>query len=208
VIAKTVRESPPNATRWTRSRMAEAVGIAPASVGRLWAEAGLKPHLTKSFKVSNAPLFEEKVTDIVGLYLDPPERAVVLCVDEKPPIRTLDRTQPFVGLRGPAGATVRLHLEKGRAAMSRWKHASSVMTHDCRRRGTTTLFAALDVKSGKVTGASLPRHRAREFLKLPRRIDRSVPKTREMHLVLDSEEDRKTARGAVFPTNAPTRRPR
>lgn len=83
VIAKTVQESPPNATHWSRSSMAEAVGISPSSVGRIWAEAGLKPHLTKGFKVSNDPMFEEKVTDIVGLYLDPPERAVVLCVDEK-----------------------------------------------------------------------------------------------------------------------------
>ncbi len=94
MIAKTVEGRPPNATHWTRSLMARAVGISPSSVGRIWAEAGLKPHLTKSFKVSNDPLFEEKVTGIVGLYLDPPERAVVLCVDEKSQIQALDRTQP------------------------------------------------------------------------------------------------------------------
>ncbi|AMJ50122.1 Transposase [Cereibacter sphaeroides] len=88
--------------------MAAAVGISPSSVGRIWAEAGLKPHLTKGFKVSNDPMFEEKVTEIVGLYLDPPDRAVVLCVDEKSQIQALDRTQPFVGLRGPTGATLLL----------------------------------------------------------------------------------------------------
>jgi transposase len=153
VIAKTVQEAPPNATHWSRSAMAEAVGISPSSVGRIWAEAGLKPHLTKSFKVSNDPMFEEKVTDIVGLYLDPPERAVVLCVDEKSQIQALDRTQPG------------LPLKKGRAA---------TMTHDYKRHGTTTLFAALDVKSGKVIGECLPRHRAKEFLRFLRRIDRHV----------------------------------
>lgn len=124
VIAKTVREAPPNATHWSRSLMAEAVGISPSSVGRIWAEAGLKPHLTRSFKASNDPMFEEKVTEIVGLYLDPPERAVVLCVDKKSRIQALDRTQPG------------LPLKKGRAA---------TMTHDYKRHGTTTLFAALDV---------------------------------------------------------------
>mgnify|MGYP002628090245 FL=1 len=123
VIAKTVQETPPNATHWSRTLMAEAMGISPSSVGRIWAEAGLKPHLTKGFKISNDPMVEEKVTDIVGLYLDPPDRAVVLCVDEKSQIQALDRTQPG------------LPLKKGRAA---------TMTHDYKRHGTTTLFAALD----------------------------------------------------------------
>jgi len=171
VIAKTVQEVPPNATHWSRSTMAEAVGISPSSVGRIWAEAGLKPHQTRSFKVSNDPMFEEKVTDIVGLYLDPPDRAVVLCVDEKSQIQALDRTQPG------------LPLKKGRAA---------TMTHDYKRHGTTTLFAALDVKSGKVIGECLPRHRAKEFLKFLRRIDRQVPKAREVHLVLDNYATHKT----------------
>jgi transposase len=157
VIAKTVQESPPNATHWSRSLMAEAVGISPSSVGRIWAEAGLKPHLTKGFKVSNDPMFEEKVTEEnrVGLYLAPPERAVVLCVDEKSQIQALDRTQPG------------LPLKKGRAA---------TMTHDYKRHGTTTLFAALDVKSGKVIGECMPRHRAKEFLKFLRQIEPAVPK--------------------------------
>jgi len=106
VITKTVQETPPNATHWSRALMAEAMGISPSSVGRIWAEAGLKPHLVKGFKVSNDPMFEEKVTDIVGLYLDPPDRAVMLCGDEKSQIQAPDRTRPFVGLRGLTGATI------------------------------------------------------------------------------------------------------
>lgn len=171
VIAKTVQEPPPNATHWSRSAMAEAVGISPSSVGRIWAEAELKPHLTRAFKVSSDPLFEEKVTEIVGLYLDPPDRAVVLCVDEKSQIQALDRTQPG------------LPLKKGRAA---------TMTHDYKRHGTTTLFAALDVKSGMVIGDCMPRHRAREFLAFLRRIDRAVRKPRDIHLVLDNYATHKT----------------
>jgi len=171
VIAKTVQETPPNATHWSRSLMAEAVGISPSSVGRIWADAGLKPHLTKQFKVSNDPMFEEKVADIVGLYLDPPERAVVLCVDEKSQIQALDRTQPG------------LPLKKGRA---------QTMTHDYKRHGTTTLFAALDVKSGMVIGDCMPRHRAKEFLKFLRQIDRAVTAGREVHLVLDNYATHKT----------------
>lgn len=131
VIAKTVQKTPPNATHWSRATMAEAVSISASSVGRIWADAGLKPHVVKGFKVSNDPMFEAKVTEIVGPYLDPPDRAVVLCVDEKSQIQALDRTQPG------------LPLKKGRAA---------TMTHDYKRHGTTTLFAALDVKSGLVIG--------------------------------------------------------
>ena len=106
VLMKTVQETPPNATHWSRSAMAEAVGISPSSVGRIWAEAGLKPHLTRGFKVSNDPMFEEKVTEIVGLYLDPPDRAVVLCVDEKSQIQALDRTQPGLPLKKGRAATM------------------------------------------------------------------------------------------------------
>lgn len=171
VIAKTVQETPPNATHWSRATMAEAVGISPSSVGRIWADAGLKPHIVKGFKVSNDPMFEEKVTEIVGLYLDPPDRAVVLCVDEKSQIQALDRTQPG------------LPLKKGRAA---------TMTHDYKRHGTTTLFAALDVKSGMVIGDCMPRHRAKEFLTFLRRIDRAVLKPRDIHLVLDNYATHKT----------------
>lgn len=171
VIARTMQETPPNATHWTRALMAEAMGISPSSVGRIWAEAGLKPHVTKGFKVSNDPMFEEKVTEIVGLYLDPPDRAVVLCVDEKSQIQALDRTQPG------------LPLKKGRAA---------TMTHDYKRHGTTTLFAALDVKTGRVIGDCMPRHRAREFLKFLRSIDKAVPGKRDVHLVLDNYATHKT----------------
>jgi transposase len=129
------------------------------------------PHIVKGFKVSNDPMFEEKVTDIVGLYLNPPDRAVVLCVDEKSQIQALDRTQPG------------LPLKKGRA---------STMTHDYKRHGTTTLFAALDVKSGLVIGDCMPRHRAKEFLTFLRRIDRAVKKPRDIHLVLDNYATHKT----------------
>jgi transposase len=131
-------------------------------------------------QVSNDPKFEEKVTDIVGLYLDPPDRAVVLCVDEKSQIQALDRTQPG------------LPLKKGRAATSCRKHASSMMTHDYKRHGTTTLFAALDVKSGMVIGECLPRHRAKEFLKFLHNIDKAVPGKRDVHLVLDNYATHKT----------------
>src|SRR6056297_2032675 len=171
VIAKTVQETPPNATHWSRATMAEAVGISPSSVGRIWADAGLKPHVVKGFKVSNDPMFEAKVTEIVGLYLDPPDRAVVLCVDEESQIQALDRTQPG------------LPLKKGRAA---------TVTHDYKRHGTTTLFAALDVKSGTVIGDCMPRHRAKEFLKFLRQIDKAVTTRRNVHLVLDNYATHKT----------------
>jgi len=171
VIAKTVREQPGNATHWSRASMAAEMGISASSVGRIWAEAGLKPHLARTFKVSNDPLFEEKVADVVGLYLNPPDRALVLCVDEKSQIQALDRTQPG------------LPLKKGRAA---------TMTHDYKRHGTTTLFAALEVKSGLVIGECLPRHRSKEFLRFLRRIDRAVKKSLDVHLVLDNYATHKT----------------
>jgi transposase len=151
--------------------MAAEMGISPSSVGRIWAEAGLKPHLVGTFKVSNDPQFEEKVTDVVGLYLNPPDRALVLCVDEKSQIQALDRTQPG------------LPLKKGRAA---------TMTHDYKRHGTTTLFAALDVKSGLVIGECQPRHRAKEFISFLKRIDRCVQEHLDIHLVLDNYGTHKT----------------
>ena len=152
VIAKTVQETPPNATHWSRAAMAEAVGISPSSVGRIWAEAELKPHLTRAFKVSNDPMFEEKVTEIVGLYLDPPDRAVVLCVDEMSQIQALDPTQPG------------LPLKKGRAA---------TMTHDYKRHGTTTLFAALNTLDGTVISMCQQQHRHAEWLQFLRLIQRA-----------------------------------
>jgi transposase len=171
VLAKTASERPPNATHWSIRSMAKAVGISRTSVQRIWAEAGLKPHLVRRFKISNDPQFEEKVTDIVGLYMNPPDRALVLCVDEKSQIQALDRTQPG------------LPLKKGRAA---------TMTHDYKRHGTTTLFAALDVKSGLVIGECQPRHRAKEFIRFLKRIELCVPKHLGIHLVLDNYGAHKT----------------
>ena len=171
VLAKTANKTPANTTHWSRASMAAEMGISPSSVGRIWAEAGLKPHLVRRFKVSNDPLFEEKVTDVVGLYLNPPDRALVLCVDEKSQIQALDRTQPG------------LPLKRGRAA---------TMTHDYKRHGTTTLFAALDVKSGLVIGECQPRHRAKEFIRFLKRINRCVQRHLDIHLVLDNYGTHKT----------------
>jgi Integrase core domain. len=172
VVSMTAKETPANATHWSLRTMGKAAGISHTSVQRIWAEAGLKPHLVRKFKVSNDPWFEEKVTDVVGLYLNPPDRALVLCVDEKSQIQALDRTQPG------------LPLKKGRAA---------TMTHDYKRHGTTTLFAALDVKSGLVIGECQPRHRAKEFIRFLRRIDRIVKKHLDLHLILDNYGTHKTA---------------
>jgi transposase len=171
VLKKTANETPANATHWSRASMAAQMGISPSSVGRIWAEAGLKPHLVRRFKVSDDPLFEEKVTDVVGLYLNPPDRALVLCVDEKSQIQALDRTQPG------------LPLKKGRAA---------TMTHDYKRHGTTTLFAALDVRSGLVIGECQPRHRAKEFIRFLKVIDRIVHKHFDLHLIVDNYGTQKT----------------
>jgi transposase len=171
VLSKTAAETPPNATHWSVRSMARAVGISHTSVQRIWAEAGLKPHLVRRFKISNDPEFEEKVTDVVGLYMNPPDRALVLCVDEKSQIQALDRTQPG------------LPLKKGRAA---------TMTHDYKRNGTTTLFAALDVKTGLVIGECRPRHRAKEFICFLKHIDRCVRQHLDIHLVLDNYGTHKT----------------
>ena len=171
VLAKTGSETPPNATHWSVRSMATAVGISHTSVQRIWAEVGLKPHLVRRFKISNDPQFEEKVTDVVGLYMNPPDKALVLCVDEKSQIQALDRTQPG------------LPMKKGRAG---------TMTHDYKRHGTTTLFAALDLKSGIVIGECQPRHRAKEFIRFLKRIDRCVMKHVDIHLVLDNYGTHKT----------------
>ena len=171
VLTKTATETPPNATHWSVRTMAKAMGISHTSVQRIWREAGIKPHLVKTFKISNDPQFEEKVTDVVGLYMNPPDKALVLCVDEKSQIQALDRSQPG------------LPLKPGRAA---------TMTHDYKRHGTTTLFAALDVASGLVVGECLPRHRAKEFLRFLRKIDRATKKSLDLHLVLDNYATHKT----------------
>lgn len=171
VVAKTVKERPANATHWSVRTMAEEMGISHTSVQRIWAEHGLKPHLVRSFKVSNDPDFANKVEDIVGLYLDPPEKALVLSVDEKSQIQALDRTQPG------------LPLKKGRAG---------TMTHDYKRNGTTTLFAALDIATGTVIGECLPRHRAKEFLAFLKKIDRATPAELDLHLIVDNYATHKT----------------
>jgi transposase len=165
VVQMTLNEKPPAGTHWSVRKMAKAVGLSPASVQRIWAAHGLKPHLTKTFKLSNDPQFSEKVQDIVGLHLDPPDKALVLCVDEKSQIQALDRTQPG------------LPLKKGRAG---------TLTHDYKRHGTTTLFAALDVATGKVIGRCLKRHRHQEFLRFLRAIDRATPKRLDLHLIVDN----------------------
>ncbi len=172
VLKKTANETPPNATHWSRTSMAKAMRISPSSVGRIWREAGLKPHRLDTFKVSNDPQFEEKVVDVVGLYMNPPDKAMVLCVDEKSQIQALDRTQPG------------LPMKKGRAA---------TMTHDYKRHGTTTLFAALDVKSGIVIGECQSKHRAKEFLSFLKKIDRAVHKRLALHLIMDNYAAHKTA---------------
>ncbi len=165
VVNKTLHEKPPGGTHWSLRKMAKAVGLSHSSVQRIWAVHGLKPHLTRSFKLSSDPKFCEKVQDIVGLYLDPPDKALVLSVDEKSQIQALDRTQPG------------LPLKKGRAG---------TMTHDYKRHGTTTLFAALDVATGKVIGECMRRHRHQEFLRFLRTIDRNTAKLLDLHLVVDN----------------------
>lgn len=172
IVEKTVKERPANATHWSVRTMGKVMGVSHTSVQRIWAEHGLKPHLVRSFKVSNDPAFADKVEDIVGLYLDPPEKALVLSLDEKSQIQALDRTQPG------------LPLKKGRAG---------TMTHDYKRNGTTTLFAALDIATGTVIGECLPRHRAKEFLGFLKKIDRETATGLDLHLILDNYATHKTA---------------
>src|SRR6266436_184980 len=165
VVHMTLHAKPPNATHWSVRSMAKAAGISYSSVQRIWRAHGLKPHLVKTFKVSRDKHFAAKVEDVVGLYLDPPDRALVLSLDEKSQIQALDRTQPG------------LPMKKGRAGT--W-------THDYKRHGTTTLFAALDVATGKVIGQCMKRHRHQQWLKFLRAIDRATPKTLDLHLIADN----------------------
>ena len=165
VIEKTTQSKPANATQWSRSTMAQEAGISESSVGRIWRSHGLKPHRVMSFKVSNDPLFADKLEAIVGLYLNPPEHALVLSVDEKSQIQELVRTQPG------------RPLKKGRC---------QTMTHDYKRNGTTTLFAALDVASGEVFGLCQEKHRHQEWLKFLRMIDQTVPVDKEIYLICDN----------------------
>jgi transposase len=165
IVYATLHEKPEGETHWSCRSMAKAKGVSPATVQRIWSARGLKPHRVKTFKLSNDKRFEEKLVDVVGLYLNPPENAIVLALDEKSQIQALDRTQPS------------LPMKKGRAG---------TMTHDYKRNGTTTLFAALNVLTGSVIGQCLPRHRHTEFLKFLRLIDHEVPNGLQIHLILDN----------------------
>jgi transposase len=165
IVELTLHRRPEGATHWSCRSMAKQAGVSPATVQRVWSARGLKPHLVETFKLSNDKRFEEKLVDVVGLYLNPPDQAVVLCMDEKSQIQALDRTQPS------------LPLKKGRAG---------TMTHDYKRHGTTTLFAALDVLTGKVIGKCFARHRHDEFLRFLRTIDTSVPRKLQIHLIVDN----------------------
>jgi transposase len=165
LVAKTLHELPQAATHWSCRSMAKAMGLSKNSVQRVWNAHGLKPHLVRTFKLSNDPQFVEKLEDVVGLYMNPPENALVFCMDEKSQIQALDRTQPG------------LPMKKGRAG---------TMTHDYKRNGTTTLFAALDVLKGEVIGQCLPRHRHQEFLKFLKTIDRDTPKDLDIHCIVDN----------------------
>ena len=165
IVRVTLHETPPGATHWSTRTMAARVGVSRDTVHRVWRARGLQPHRVETFKLSNDPRFEEKLVDVVGLYLNPPDKAVVLCLDEKSQVQALDRTQPS------------LPMKKGRAG---------TMTHDYKRHGTTTLFAALDVLTGAVIGQCPPRHRHDEFLVFLRRIQREVPRGLQVHLILDN----------------------
>ena len=165
IVRRTTQEKPAQATHWSTRTMARVGGVSEASVRRIWHRHGLKPHRLKRFKLSNDPHFAEKVEDIVGLYLHPPEHALVLSVDEKSQIQALDRTQPG------------LPLKKGRCG---------TLTHDYKRHGTTTLFAALSTLDGTLISDCMDRHRHQEWLKFLRRIDRETPPDQELHLIVDN----------------------
>ncbi|MDN5929986.1 MAG: IS630 family transposase [Pseudonocardia sp.] len=165
IVDRTRNSKPRGETHWSCRSMAAEFGVSPATVQRIWSARGLKPHRVETFKLSNDPQFEGKLVDVVGLYLNPPENAVVLCVDEKSQVQALDRTQPS------------LPMKPGRAG---------TMTHDYKRNGTTTLFAALNVLTGAVIGQCLPRHRHEEFLIFLRRLNREVAKPLQVHLILDN----------------------
>jgi transposase len=171
VITKTLESAPKDATHWSTRSMAAEVGLTQSAVHRIWRAFGLQPHRQETWKLSTDPLFVEKVRDIVGLYLDPPERAVVLCVDEKSQIQALDRTAPILPML--PGVPERA-------------------THDYKRAGTSSLYAALDITTGKVIGSLHNRHRAIEFKKFLQTLEREVPTDLDVHLVLDNSSTHKT----------------
>lgn len=165
IVEATLHTKPANATHWSTRSMAKAQGVSHATVARIWDAHGIQPHRTETLKLSRDTHFVEKLTDVVGLYLDPPEKALVLCVDEKSQVQALDRTQPG------------LPMKKGRCG---------TMTHDYKRNGTTCLFAALNVLDGTVIGSCYPRHRHVEFLKFLRKVDRETPQDLDLHLIIDN----------------------
>lgn len=165
ILQATLQSKPAGSTHWSTRSMARKQGVSKNTIQRIWEENRLKPHLTKTFKLSRDPKFVEKLTDVVGVYLTPPQNAIVLCVDEKSQIQALDRTQPG------------LPLKAGRCG---------TFTHDYERHGTTTLFAALHVLEGRVIGQCYPRHRHQEFLRFLRRLDAEFPGDKSLHLILDN----------------------
>ena len=171
VVTTTLETMPAAATHWSTRSMAKATGVSISTVHRIWRAFSLQPHRSETFKLSTDPLFVEKVRDIVGLYLDPPDRALVLCVDEKSHIQALDRTQPLLPMR-PGQAERR--------------------THDYQRHGTTSLFAALDVKAGTIIGKCMPRHRAQEFRRFLDTVENNVPADLDIHVIMDNASSHKT----------------
>jgi transposase len=165
IVDATLHKKPEGETHWSCRSLGEALGVSHSTVQRIWDANGLQPHRTETFKLSGDKKFVEKLTDVVGLYHSPPDKAVVLCVDEKSQVQALDRTQPS------------LPMKKGRCG---------TMTHDYKRNGTTTLFAALNMLDGSVIGECLPRHRHQEFLKFLRRLDKEFPKSLDLHLIVDN----------------------
>lgn len=182
ILKKTTQEKPAGATHWSTRSMARESGVSKATVQRVWAAHGLKPHLVKSFKVSNDPDFVAKVVDVVGLYLNPPTNALVLCVDEKSSIQALDRTQ-----KG-------LPIHPGRAG---------TQTHDYKRHGTTTLFAALEMALGLVYAQCLPRHRHQEWIKFLKLLDAQTPAKLDLHLILDNYATHKHPKVKAWLTRHP-----
>ena len=182
VIDATLRTKPPAATHWSVRTMADAQGISPASVQRIWKQHHLKPHLIKTFKVSRDKHFVDKLYDVVGLYLNPPDKSLVLCVDEKSQIQALDRTQPG------------LPLKKGRCG---------TMTHDYKRNGTTTLIAALSMLDGQVIGECMPRHRHQEFIRFLNTIDTETPSALDLHMIVDNYATHKHPRVKSWLTRHP-----
>lgn len=173
IIQSTLQSRPNGATHWSCRSMAKAQGVSKATVSRIWTAHQLKPHRSRGFKLSRDPRFLEKLTDVVGLYLNPPTKALVVCIDEKSQIQALDRTQPG------------LPMKKGRCG---------TMTHDYKRNGTTTLFAALEVAEGKVIGQCYARHRHQEFLKFLKHLDQEFPAELNLHLVMDNYGTHKHAK--------------